>query len=168
MVFVRKKNRLIGKQSIQNLEMWVTGRINSSFLHVGYSFTIGILIQKIIFQFHLKYHFHCKRQITILIVNSLIYSANICSVSQLQHIRIIAANERLQVECPFNVFSFCNFSNLLCLEGIMQHIMPCRQLFSGIAYSISCCSMVLSKKVVLSTYNCSAGISLALYQVCRL
>ena len=38
-------------------------------------------------------------------------------------------------------------------------------LVSGAAYCISSCSMILMNKVVLSTYNFNAGISLMLYQV---
>lgn len=39
-------------------------------------------------------------------------------------------------------------------------------LLSGTAYCISSCSMILLNKVVLSSYNFDAGISLMLYQVC--
>lgn len=38
-------------------------------------------------------------------------------------------------------------------------------LFSGIAYCISSCSMILVNKYVLSSYDFNAGISLMLYQV---
>lgn len=38
-------------------------------------------------------------------------------------------------------------------------------LLSGISYCISSCSMILLNKVVLSSYNFDAGISLMLYQV---
>lgn len=37
--------------------------------------------------------------------------------------------------------------------------------FSGLAYCISSCSMILVNKFVLSSYDFSAGISLMLYQV---
>ena len=39
-------------------------------------------------------------------------------------------------------------------------------LLSGTAYCISSCSMILLNKVVLSSYNFNAGISLMFYQVC--
>lgn len=39
---------------------------------------------------------------------------------------------------------------------------------SGAAYCISSCSMILLNKVVLSSYNFNAGISLMFYQVCHL
>ena len=38
-------------------------------------------------------------------------------------------------------------------------------LLSGICYCIASCSMILLNKVVLSSYNFDAGISLMLYQV---
>lgn len=41
-------------------------------------------------------------------------------------------------------------------------------LLSGTAYCISSCSMILLNKVVLSTYNFNAGVSLMFYQVCYL
>lgn len=41
-------------------------------------------------------------------------------------------------------------------------------LVSGTAYCISSCSMILLNKVVLSSYNFGAGISLMFYQVCYL
>lgn len=40
-------------------------------------------------------------------------------------------------------------------------------LLSGICYCIASCSMILLNKVVLSSYNFDAGISLMLYQVIR-
>jgi len=40
-------------------------------------------------------------------------------------------------------------------------------LLSGICYCITSCSMILLNKVVLSSYNFDAGISLMLYQVIR-
>lgn len=39
-------------------------------------------------------------------------------------------------------------------------------LLSGTAYCISSCSMILLNKVVLSSFNFNAGISLMFYQVC--
>ena len=41
-------------------------------------------------------------------------------------------------------------------------------LLSGTAYCISSCSMILLNKVVLSSYNFNAGVSLMFYQVCHL
>ncbi|KAL9238706.1 hypothetical protein vseg_013093 [Gypsophila vaccaria] len=41
---------------------------------------------------------------------------------------------------------------------------PAGPLLSGAAYCVSSCSMILLNKVVLSTYNFNAGISLMLYQ----
>jgi GDP-mannose transporter len=41
-------------------------------------------------------------------------------------------------------------------------------LLSGTAYCISSCSMILLNKVVLSSYNFNAGVSLMFYQVCYL
>lgn len=38
-------------------------------------------------------------------------------------------------------------------------------LVSGIAYCISSCSMIMLNKIVLSSYNFNAGISLMFYQV---
>lgn len=38
-------------------------------------------------------------------------------------------------------------------------------LLSGLAYCISSCSMILINKLVLSSYDFNAGISLMLYQV---
>ncbi|KAF8116294.1 hypothetical protein N665_0020s0145 [Sinapis alba] len=46
-------------------------------------------------------------------------------------------------------------------HGSVKHSGP---LVSGAAYCISSCSMILMNKVVLSTYNFNAGISLMLYQ----
>ncbi|KAL0865324.1 hypothetical protein Bca101_044442 [Brassica carinata] len=46
-------------------------------------------------------------------------------------------------------------------HGSLKHSGP---LVSGAAYCISSCSMILMNKVVLSTYNFNAGISLMLYQ----
>lgn len=42
---------------------------------------------------------------------------------------------------------------------------PAGPLVSGAAYCFSSCSMILLNKVVLSTYNFNAGISLMFYQV---
>lgn len=47
-------------------------------------------------------------------------------------------------------------------DGIESQSGP---LLSGIAYCISSCCMILLNKVVLSSYNFHAGISLMLYQV---
>jgi GDP-mannose transporter len=38
-------------------------------------------------------------------------------------------------------------------------------LVSGAAYCISSCSMIILNKIVLSSYNFNAGVSLMLYQV---
>lgn len=42
---------------------------------------------------------------------------------------------------------------------------PNSALLSGMAYCISSCSMILINKLVLSSYDFNAGISLMLYQV---
>lgn len=50
-------------------------------------------------------------------------------------------------------------------HGLGRKISP---LLAGTAYCISSCSMILLNKVVLSSYNFNAGISLMFYQVCHL
>lgn len=48
------------------------------------------------------------------------------------------------------------------LHGSAKKSVP---LISGTAYCISSCSMIMLNKIVLSSYNFNAGISLMFYQV---